>query len=537
MNIEEHDQSVEGRSDTPPVVPQRYAFARASAIPNLGEDVLHSARHVRNAWRGHVEAERDGTAEELVTRDNLLRNEPPAFLLEVNPDAALSCLAAHLCLAVFPAKPDDGRYSRRDRRTTPDERRAQFYQAYRNLKSVAEASVADRCEPERVIGRFNSAVRDEMGRLRGESRERREQDGEPNRQNAVANLLVTTYNRTRVLASTRGYRKYDSGYRLHAFGERVRLKYGEPGPADRVAEHVLDVLEGLSLDKSFGAVASARNREFFDPARLYTGRAERLGGRSISVESTQAAADFMLNRLGMRAIQHGNLVTDEERARHLKLACEAFADLADVLGIAEVDVSLGGRLAVAFGARGHGTALAHYEPVQRVINLTRKRGVGSLAHEWAHFFDNDLGSGDPRSFLSERIRWFREYVQGGEMRWVPGDGAATPLHEAYLRLAEVLRTCGFQDRLRDEVRRWAGEGWLTPGKAAYYRSPSEVFARCFECHIKLKLDEESRRNTYLSGVAPHQFWPNDEESRTLAPEFDAIFAAFKGQRAKPEEAA
>ena len=109
----------------------------------------------------------------------------------------------------------------------------------------------------------------------------------------------------------------------------------------------------------------------------------------------------MRKHLGMRAVQFGNTVPDRERARHLKLASEAFADLADVLGLADGDISLGGRLAIAFGARGHRTALAHYEPVERVINLTRKRGVGSLAHEWAHFFDNMLGTGGPDVYLSE----------------------------------------------------------------------------------------------------------------------------------------
>jgi hypothetical protein len=510
-----------------------YAFARASAVPNLGEDVLRSARHSRNAWRGLDAAERDGTAEDLVTRENLLRNEPPGFLSDVTPANAPSCLAAHLCLAVFPAKPEDGRYSSRDRRTTPDERRAQFYQAYRSLKSVAEASVADGIAPDHVIGRFNTAVKDEMDRLRGDTRKGRGQDGEPNRLNAVTNLLVTTYNRTRVLANPRGYRKYDAGFRLRAFNERVRLKYGDTAPAEQVVEHVRHVLQGLSLDGTFGVLTPARKRKFFDPAQLYTGKAEREGGRVIDAETAEAAAEFMLNRFGMRAVQYGNSVTDRERGQHLKLACEAFADLADGLGIADEDVSLGGRLAIAFGARGHGTVLAHYEPVQRIINLTRKSGVGSLAHEWANFFDNDLGSGEPKAFLSERIRWFREYGPGGGMLWVPGDRVVTPLHQAYLRLGEALRTCGFQDRLRNEVRRWAGEGWLTSGKAAYYRSACEVFARCFECHIKLKPDQAGRRNTYLSGVAPHPFWPKKEESAALAPAFDALFAAFREEKSRP----
>lgn len=50
------------------------------------------------------------------------------------------------------------------------------------------------------------------------------------------------------------------------------------------------------------------------------------------------------------------------------------------------------RLAIAFGARGKGAALAHYEPARVVINLTKMRGAGSLAHEWGHAFDDNLGT-------------------------------------------------------------------------------------------------------------------------------------------------
>lgn len=48
-------------------------------------------------------------------------------------------------------------------------------------------------------------------------------------------------------------------------------------------------------------------------------------------------------------------------------------------------------LAIAFGARGSGGALAHYEPERNVINLTKMKGAGCLAHEWGHALDNKIG--------------------------------------------------------------------------------------------------------------------------------------------------
>lgn len=49
------------------------------------------------------------------------------------------------------------------------------------------------------------------------------------------------------------------------------------------------------------------------------------------------------------------------------------------------------RLAIAFGSRGKGNALAHYEPGRVVINLTKMKGAGSLAHEFGHALDDMLG--------------------------------------------------------------------------------------------------------------------------------------------------
>lgn len=115
---------------------------------------------------------------------------------------------------------------------------------------------------------------------------------------------------------------------------------------------------------------------------------ERVGGRSISAESTLA----LKKAFNLRDVQSGNYVLKDKASAefHVSRCAEAFADLADILGIQDSRISLGGRLAMAFGARGSGDALAHYEPVERVINMTKMSGGGSLAHEWFHAFDNLL---------------------------------------------------------------------------------------------------------------------------------------------------
>lgn len=56
------------------------------------------------------------------------------------------------------------------------------------------------------------------------------------------------------------------------------------------------------------------------------------------------------------------------------MSYDAFYDMAKAVGIRAEDISLPSLsrkgLAIAFGARGHGNALAHYEQDLEVINLT-----------------------------------------------------------------------------------------------------------------------------------------------------------------------
>jgi len=72
----------------------------------------------------------------------------------------------------------------------------------------------------------------------------------------------------------------------------------------------------------------------------------------------------------------------------LNQAYDALHDLANIIGIPPQAVSLNGSLGLAFGSRGAGWASAHYEPDTLVINLTKPRGAGCLAHEFFHALDH-----------------------------------------------------------------------------------------------------------------------------------------------------
>jgi hypothetical protein len=106
--------------------------------------------------------------------------------------------------------------------------------------------------------------------------------------------------------------------------------------------------------------------------------------------------DALLSTFDFRGGEFGNWTNQNERQQYLNWAYDSLIDLAKVLNFPVKALSLGGydnlKLALAFGSRGAGKALAHYEPSRVVINLTKMKGAGSLAHEMAHALDDYLGN-------------------------------------------------------------------------------------------------------------------------------------------------
>jgi hypothetical protein len=127
-------------------------------------------------------------------------------------------------------------------------------------------------------------------------------------------------------------------------------------------------------------------------------------GREGSVTPEEFIAAF-----GFRAVEFGTWLPNGERQQVLDLGYDALMDLADALGVPPEAVSLDGTLAVAFGARGGGSAAAHYEPGRKVLNMTRIRGAGTVAHEWAHALDHFLG-----------LRGHASPIEGREPRFASG---------------------------------------------------------------------------------------------------------------------
>jgi hypothetical protein len=176
------------------------------------------------------------------------------------------------------------------------------------------------------------------------------------------------------------------------------LYYRSYKGSDAFKDHVTTAKAGKITDWSWAEKNTIERKSSTKESQrfqlLVADRFERVGGRSVTVDSTTELKEHF----GLREVQSGNWVLrDVNSAKfHTEQTAAAFADLADILGVQDKTIAMSGKLAMAFGARGHGNAgfggaaRAHYEPVQRVINLTKMGGGGCLGHEWFHALDNLL---------------------------------------------------------------------------------------------------------------------------------------------------
>lgn len=196
--------------------------------------------------------------------------------------------------------------------------------------------------------------------------------------------------------------------------------------------------------------------------------------------------DFM-KCFGIRGGEFGNWTNDHDRQVNLNMAFDAFCDMADALNISRRDIGLigleTGSLAIAFGARGRSGALAHYEPEREVINLTKMKGAGSLAHEWGHALDDYIGK------MSEIHRFGKLASMALIDPKIP-ECFRSVIHALCLNENHGITKYYSDSSTFGEMFNASGHG--------YWTSNEELFARAFACYVKDKL---SGRNDYLVGHA------------------------------------
>ena len=332
-----------------------------------------------------------------------------------------------------------------------------------------------------------------------------------------------------------------------------------------------------------------------DQARL--GESKRVG--PLVPGNKGIGSHEMEKSLGLNVVEYGRWVGGEdqsERQWHTESAHAALYDLAHVLGIAPEQIGqrkegeAKGRLTMAFGSRGSGRFAATYHPAEKVINITKIAGKGSLAHEWGHFLDYMIrhvsaeGSGKPGSTaaavmgsgmgaaISPKVQAAMTQVMTTITR---ASASSEGRIESHRRIEQRKRD--YYDKLRHE--RWVAAGRageapkqdVAPGVSAeeirleisglvkehnaavrgggdfrpptefyasarkmgkYWERPTELFARCFEAYVSDRLEEQGRQNTYLvRGAKPMErhpgYYPSGDHRKNVNLAMDALMETLR----------
>jgi hypothetical protein len=244
--------------------------------------------------------------------------------------------------------------------------------------------------------------------------------------------------------------------------------------------------------------AASRKKTYIPPVLQHV---KRVGGEDCRMGMDVVGTDF-IRTYAVRGGEFGEWLSDKERQTNMNMAYDSFHDIAVALGISNKDVTFNGQLAIAFGARGHGKALAHFEPYSNVINLTKMRGAGSLAHEWIHALDWAIGSS---------VRENGEF--GTELYSDERDEAG------YSALTKIVRSFAGTEYLADAKK-------VETSYTGYWTDKKELLARAGAAYIKDKLTEKGIRNDYLVGHA-EDHCPKGEERKMFDKLFDELILALK----------
>lgn len=249
-----------------------------------------------------------------------------------------------------------------------------------------------------------------------------------------------------------------------------------------------------------------------------------LGGWDISAEE-------LLDTFRLRGIQFGESLTDKEKQRWLNEAFCALHDLARVINFEPEWLGLGGHgrptLGLAFGARGHGGASAHFEPALWAINLTRESGHGAAAHEWAHAFDSHMVHSTFASGLTNF--GVKDFMTNERYSAIPSRMTRRAAFDHFARLCdEIFQPSSpyYKHAMRIEA--------LKGARKQYWASPIELWARSFEAFVEDELVSRGESSPWLvhGTLAKDQHdlsmsaYPLGEQRERLRGLWQAFFASL-----------
>jgi len=220
----------------------------------------------------------------------------------------------------------------------------------------------------------------------------------------------------------------------------------------------------------------------------------------------------ILKKYNVKGFEFGNWVNQNDRYDFVHAFLRSAQILSEIVGSKNIGLDL--LLGVAFGARGRGgAAIVHYEPHHNMINLTRDKSYGCLAHEWGHAIDYNLG---------------RHIDQNKDYAYLTGGHS----------IAMILPT-----NTGAQLRMWANavidEAKATPSfkrieeADEYWHRRTEVWARFFEQYVayQCKLKKKSPRflsMTFEEYTKSKAYWTEEDFKKIARGSMFSFMAVLKG---------
>lgn len=242
-------------------------------------------------------------------------------------------------------------------------------------------------------------------------------------------------------------------------------------------------------------------------------------GPKVPDEFLRSNQDYALKYFNLRAFEYGNWLNQRDRHQYLMGATVSMLDLAHIVGVKPKQIGLSAKVNLAFGARGTGGTLAHFEPSTWAINITRygravkgrdsgflsSGGAGSLGHEWAHALDFFLGryfdKSTPLNFLSHIITDRMRRI--GDNRFVIDSRPRSELTRAFFDLMLKI----IYEPIPGRKKEYRYNGFYLPlynavkdpenGMGEYWIKKHELFARAFEVYLFYKGIKKGIHNPFL----------------------------------------
>lgn len=252
---------------------------------------------------------------------------------------------------------------------------------------------------------------------------------------------------------------------------------------------------------------------------------------------------------GLKGYQFGGWVdSNEDRFNYLSALAICFYDLNKVMQFYGNNMGFG-VLGIAFGARGHSRAHAHYETLDNVINLTRYKranakeyqdkniwpepptkeyrfvnsgGPGALAHEYGHFLDFVFGTGVEPYNGKTSLSGGKDSFEDGKVVY----SNKFPIRKCMEELLTLICTDskGGESSYVKRLNRFPSSDKYKK----YLLERVEIFARVFEAYIAYELQEKNIQNSFLNSKKyVSTLYPTKKELEVIAPKMKELIRHFR----------